>query len=85
MIPRHTYITIVVALAVALVPYQIATFNHIGEDCFISFRYVENFVEGKGLVYNLGERVEGYSNFLWVMVLGLAPGMRDMLRLAMGV
>lgn len=71
MIPRRTYIYIVVALAVVLVPYSIVTFSHIGEDCFISFRYVENFVEGEGLVYNSGERVEGYSNFLWVMLLAL--------------
>ncbi len=71
MIPRLTYIYIVVALAVVLVPYSIITYSHIGEDCFISFRYVENFVEGKGLVYNSGERVEGYSNFLWVMLLAL--------------
>jgi hypothetical protein len=39
------------------------------DDAFISFRYVENFVTGHGLVYNIGERVEGYTNFLWIMLL----------------
>ena len=39
------------------------------EDAFISFRYVRNLLEGHGLVYNRGERVEGYSNFLWVLEL----------------
>ena len=50
------------------------------DDAFISFRYVRNLVEGHGLVFNVGERVEGYSNFLWVLelaaiwkVLGVAP------------
>jgi len=35
------------------------------DDAYISFRYVRNFVEGRGLVFNPGERVEGYTNFLW--------------------
>ena len=39
------------------------------DDAFISFRYAGNLVEGHGLVYSLGERVEGYTNFLWVMLL----------------
>lgn len=34
------------------------------DDAFISSRYVRNLVEGHGLVFNRGERVEGYSNFL---------------------
>jgi arabinofuranosyltransferase len=37
------------------------------DDAFISFRYARNLVEGHGLVYNPGERVEGYSNFLWTL------------------
>lgn len=39
------------------------------DDAFISFRYIFNFVEGHGLVYNQAEAVEGYSNFLWVLLL----------------
>ena len=41
------------------------------EDAFISFRYAENFARGEGLVFNLGERIWGYSNFLWTLLLGL--------------
>ncbi|HXV74732.1 MAG TPA: hypothetical protein VD788_00305 [Candidatus Polarisedimenticolaceae bacterium] len=37
------------------------------DDAFISFRYAENLVGGLGLVFNAGERVEGYTNFLWTM------------------
>jgi hypothetical protein len=40
------------------------------DDAFISFRYSANFAAGNGLVFNIGERVEGYSNFLWVLILG---------------
>jgi hypothetical protein len=44
------------------------------DDAFISFRYAENLVAGRGLVFNAGEYVEGYSNFLWVVLLALADG-----------
>jgi hypothetical protein len=49
------------------------------DDAFISLRYAENLVAGHGLVFNAGEYVEGYSNFLWVVltacaiVLGMDP------------
>jgi arabinofuranosyltransferase len=39
------------------------------DDAFISFRYAENLVRGHGLVWNPGERVEGYTNFLWTVLL----------------
>lgn len=44
----------------------------IADDAFISFRYARNFARGLGLVYNEGEWVEGYTNFLWTLGLGLA-------------
>lgn len=40
------------------------------DDAFISFRYARNLADGHGLVFNPGgERVEGYTNFLWVVLL----------------
>ena len=40
------------------------------DDAYISFRYARNLSEGHGLVFNPGfERVEGYTNFLWVVML----------------
>lgn len=38
------------------------------DDAFISMRYARNLAQGAGLVYNPGERVEGFSNFLWVLI-----------------
>ncbi len=38
------------------------------DDAYISLRYAQNLVEGHGLVWTLGERVEGYTNFLWVLL-----------------
>jgi hypothetical protein len=39
------------------------------EDAFIGFRYAQNLARGVGLVLNKGERVEGYTNFLWLVLL----------------
>ncbi len=41
----------------------------VSDDSFITFRYVKHFVEGNGIVYNIGERVEGYTHFLWLLIL----------------
>ncbi len=38
------------------------------DDAFISFRYAKNLVDGLGLVFNAGERVEGYTNFSWTVL-----------------
>jgi hypothetical protein len=40
------------------------------DDAYISFRYARNWTDGLGLVFNPGERVEGYTNFLWTVLLG---------------
>jgi arabinofuranosyltransferase len=39
------------------------------DDAYISYRYARNLARGYGLVFNPGERVEGYSNFLYVLLL----------------
>jgi arabinofuranosyltransferase len=38
------------------------------DDAFISYRYADMLARGQGLVYNPGERVEGYTNFFWVLI-----------------
>jgi len=42
------------------------------DDSFIGYRYARNLATGWGLVFNRGERVEGYTNFLWVVLLAAA-------------
>jgi tetratricopeptide (TPR) repeat protein len=41
------------------------------DDSFITFRYVRNLLDGHGLVFNIGEHVEGYTNFLWTILLAI--------------
>ena len=40
------------------------------DDAYISLRYARNFANGDGVVFNCAERVEGYTCFLWVLLLG---------------
>lgn len=64
------------ATALAGVFIQAWHYNWKLDDAYISFVYARNLVEGHGLVFNVGERVEGYTCFLWVLLcaLGLALG-----------
>jgi arabinofuranosyltransferase len=39
------------------------------DDSYIIFRYAQNLMRGLGLVYNAGQKVEGYTSFLWVLLL----------------
>jgi hypothetical protein len=56
--------------AIALVIHSLA-YNFITDDAYISFVYARNFAEHGELVFNLGQYVEGYTNFLWTLLLGL--------------
>jgi arabinofuranosyltransferase len=46
-------------------------FKFVIDDAFISFRYAKNLVDGHGLVFNPGYKVEGYSNLSWVLLSAL--------------
>ncbi|MDI1443889.1 hypothetical protein [Polyangium sp. 6x1] len=66
----HLILGLVLPMMLVVVnAFRVASFTI--DDAFISFRYARNFAEGHGLVYNLGERVEGYTNFLWTVLLGV--------------
>jgi hypothetical protein len=63
------YYAVIIAAAV-LVPHA-RLFDFVTDDAYISFRYARNLALSGQLVFNLGERVEGYTNFLWTVVLAL--------------
>jgi arabinofuranosyltransferase len=46
------------------------------DDAYISFQYARNLLLGHGLVFNPGERVEGYTNFLWTVLSAGLLGLR---------
>src|SRR4029453_17630112 len=49
----------------------------LADDQMISMRYAENFAAGHGLVWNAGgERIEGFTNLLWVLYMSLLHAIR---------
>ncbi len=65
-----TYAPILPALI--LYSYLAHHLNFTQDDAYISFRYVANFLNGHGLVYNIGEKIEGITNFGWTTYLAAA-------------
>lgn len=62
---QELFVVVVVVYAV----FNAWTHRFMVDDAFISLRYASNFVSDNGLVYNVGgPRVEGYTNFLWVLL-----------------
>lgn len=43
------------------------TYFSLFDDAMIAMRYARNLAEGHGLVWNTGEYIEGYTNFLWTL------------------
>lgn len=41
------------------------------DDAYITFRTVDNFINGYGLRYNTGERVQAYTHPLWLLLLSM--------------
>ena len=55
---------------IAVIIFALGCFYYypfISDDSLISLRYAKRFIEGKGLTWNDGHAVEGYSNLLWVL------------------
>lgn len=66
--------TLIISL-LALVPFVLLSMPFmpwIPDDAYISFEYSKNLADGDGLVFNAGERVEGFSNLLWTLLLAAA-------------
>lgn len=64
-------LTLAIVLVIAIAVYNSLALRFIVDDAYITMRYSRHLAEGHGPVYNLGERVEGYTNFLWMVILSL--------------
>lgn len=69
----YKYYNVPLILSIIVYLFFSYQFWFVCDDAFISFRYAKNFSLGEGLRYNLGVNppVEGYSNFLWVILAGI--------------
>jgi len=51
--------------------FLIIKFAWMSEDALITLRHVDNFIAGHGAVFNIGERVEGYTHTLWFWIISM--------------
>ncbi len=59
----------VAAAAIALLLLHAWRYRHyLADDAFISLRYAQRLLAGRGLTWTDGEAVEGYSNLLWTLL-----------------
>lgn len=61
---RHVYticISVLLLNAISFLPF-------FTDDALISLQYAKRLIRGDGLTWTAGERVEGYSNLLWVLL-----------------
>jgi arabinofuranosyltransferase len=66
---RTIILTAVAVILTALFIWHAVSMSFTQDDAFISYRYVKNFLGGSGLVFNPGEYVEGYTNFLFIVLM----------------
>ena len=64
--------TVVTGCLLAVFTYVFLANAWIGDDAYITFRVVDNFVNGYGLTFNPGERVQAYTHPLWMLLLSAA-------------
>src|SRR3954452_12539716 len=70
--PLAVYVAFIVRTPIT---FEGRTYFWLFDDAMISMRYARNLADGHGLVWNAGERVEGYSNFLWTLVMAAVHGL----------
>lgn len=57
-----------VALTTALATLDFLTRAWVTEDAYLTFRTIDNFVNGYGLRWNVDERVQAYTHPLWMLI-----------------
>jgi hypothetical protein len=60
---------LLVASGVWLFIASISIWDCTWDDSYIGFRYAQNLAHGLGVVFNAGQKVEGCTDFLWVLLL----------------
>ena len=62
---------LLLAVAAGVLVAHALTYNFVTDDAYISFVFSRNLAEHGQLAFNLGHPVEGYTNFLWTVLLAL--------------
>jgi hypothetical protein len=68
---RALVLLLLLGLGAGLVAHCSYYWPFLSDDALISLRYAERLAQGHGLTWTAGEKVEGYSDLLWVLITGL--------------
>jgi arabinofuranosyltransferase len=66
------FLVIVSSVILLLFVFVILSNAWVAEDAYISFRTVDNFLNGYGLTWNIDERVQAYTHPMWMFVMTFA-------------
>lgn len=67
---RRALAAILSAVLFLLFSYAFVMNAWVGDDAYITFRVVDNFLHGYGLRWNIVERVQAYTHPLWMILIG---------------
>ena len=56
-------------IALLLISVVFVRYLWLGDDLFLTMRTVDNCVNGYGLVWNVGERVQVFTHPLWMLII----------------
>jgi len=66
---RDRFLLLSLAVGAVVVGARAWSFDLLADDAFITLRYLRSLLAGEGLVYNPGERVEGFTSLGWLLAL----------------
>jgi arabinofuranosyltransferase len=66
---RTPLLWISMLLLLLVLPALLLISAWVGDDAYITFRTIDNFLHGFGLTWNAGERVQSYTHPLWMLVM----------------
>ena len=56
-------------MLIALIISLFVVTSWLSEDAYITFRTVDNFINGYGLTWNVAERVQSFTHPLWMLMI----------------
>jgi hypothetical protein len=65
---QRRWVILYFAMAIVMPVLYVLVTGHVWEDFLITFRHSKNLVDGNGLVFNPGQRVQGFTSVLNVML-----------------
>ena len=68
LVKRRWDLLALLPLCGVLLYLQLKYSGYIKDDTYIALRYARNLAEGHGMVFNYGQRLEGYTDFLWIVL-----------------